>query len=136
MTPIFKSGDKALVSNYRPVSLTSIVSRIFEGMLGKHMRTHLELNELISNQQHGFVSAKACVTNLLECQDIVTYADSQRLSTDVLYTDFSKAFDKVSHVKLLQKIGSYGFGLKYINWITDFVKNRKQRVVFGSNYSE
>ena len=104
-------------------------------MLGKQMRTHLELNELISNQQHGFVSAKACVTNLLACQDIVTYADSQRLSTDVLYTDFSKAFDKVSHVKLLQKLGSYGFGHKYINWKKEFLKNRKQRVTLRPNYS-
>jgi hypothetical protein len=65
------------------------------------MKSQLEAHMIIIIGQHGFVSSKACVTHLLECQDITTSALHDRLDLDVLYTNFMKAFDKVSHRKLL-----------------------------------
>ena len=82
--------------------------------LKKVMKSHLEAHKLISIEQHGFVSSKSCVTNLLECQDIKTSALHKRLNQDVLYTDFMKAFDKVSHRKLLHKLRAYGFGERLV----------------------
>ena len=61
------------------------------------MKSHLEAHKLISIEQHGFVFSKACLTNILECQDITTNALHERLNLDVLYTDFMKASDKVSN---------------------------------------
>ena len=93
ITPIHKKGSRKLRSNYKPVSITSIICKLFESILKKVMKSHLEAHKLISIEQHGFVSSKACVTNLLECQDITTSALHDRLNLDVLYTDFMKAFD-------------------------------------------
>ena len=72
---------------------------------------------------------KACVTNLLECEEIVGSCLSRSGSMDVLYTDFSKAFDKVSHIKLLTKLKGYGLGGGFLNWIRAFLSNRRQKVV-------
>ena len=131
ITPLFKGGDRAVVSNYRPVSLTSIISRLFESILCSAMKKHLNANNLISPDQHGFVSGRACVTNLLECQDLTTSAMKNSTSVDVLYTDFAKAFDKVSHLKLLHKVKAYGFDNKFIAWIRSFLTDRTQRIVKG-----
>ena len=93
------------------------------------MHGHLEFNKLISIEQHGFVSSKACVTNLLECLDLTSNVLHKHRKLDVLYTDFMKAFDTVSHRKLIHKLRSYGFGCKLINWITAFLIDRKQQGV-------
>jgi hypothetical protein len=99
------------------------------------MNGHLEVNKLISIEQHGFVASKACVTNLLECQDLTTIALHEHKELDVLYTDFMKAFDKVSHRKLIHKLKAYGFGEKLTNWVGSFLIGRKQRVVLGETSS-
>ena len=78
------------------------------------MYGHLNLNKLISVEQHGFVSSKACVTNLLQYLDLTTNALNEHRKLDVLYTDFIRAFDKVSHRKLIRKLRAYGFGCKLI----------------------
>ena len=135
VTPIHKKGSRKLRSNYRPVSITSIICKLFESILKKVMKSHLEAHKLISIEQHGFVSSKACVTNLLECQDITTSALHDRLNLDVLYTDFMKAFDKVSHRKLLLKLRAYGFGERLVSWVSAFLIGRKQRVVLGEESS-
>ena len=67
-------------------------------------------NRLISAHQHGFVPKKCCTTNLLEAQDLITGAMNTGSWVDVLFIDFAKAFDKVSHEKLILKLKSYGFG--------------------------
>ena len=76
------------------------------------MNGHLEVNKLISIEQHGFVTSKACVKNLLECQDLTTITLHEHKELGVLYSDFMKAFDKVSHRKLIYKLRAYGFGDK------------------------
>ena len=93
------------------------------------MNGHLEVNKLISIEQHGFVASKASVTNLLECQDLTTIALHKHKELDVLYTDFMKAFDKVSHRKLIHKLKAYGFGEKLTDWVGSFLIGKKQRVV-------
>ena len=100
------------------------------------MTKHLTKHKLISPTQHGFVKKKACVTNLLECQNIVSKLLNDDKAVDVLYTDFEKAFDKVSHKKLEIKLYAYGIRGKMLDWIEDFLRNRRQRVVMGETESE
>ena len=83
-------------------------------------------NNLIASEQHGFVPKKSTVTNLLETVDRISEGiDKSEL---VVFLDFAKAFDKVCHSSLCVKIASYGFDESLVNWIRDFLSDRKQRV--------
>jgi len=109
VTPLFDTSESKLEAvNYRPVSLTSVFCKIMENILRDELMGYFYSNKLISNQQHGFIKKRACVTNLLECQNMVSRSLRDGNSVDVLYTDFFKAFDKVSHNKLIHKLKAYG----------------------------
>ncbi len=136
VTPLFKKGSKLSASNYRPVSLTSICCKIMEGIMRDRITSHLNKHNLISPSQHGFVLKKSCVTNLLECQNVVSGLLRDNKSVDVLYTDFEKAFDKVSHKKLIIKLYGYGIRGRLLEWVKSYLKNRRQRVVMGDIESE
>ena len=97
---------------------------------------YLCLNNLISPSQHGFVYAKSCATNLLEAFDAITAALSSNFEVIILLLDFLKAFDKVVHDLLLNKMRAYGFGVEVINWTKAFLSNRTQRVVIGKSVSD
>ena len=131
ITPVFKTGNKLDAVNYRPVSLTSVCCKIMEGIVRDEMMQYFYDNNLISKQQHGFVRRRACVTNLLECQNLVSKSMLEGNTVDVLYTDFSKAFDKVSHRKLIHKLKAYGVQGKMLGWVEAFLRRRKQCVVLG-----
>jgi hypothetical protein len=88
------------------------------------------------SSQYGFVPNKACVTNLLETLDIITDAVNKGHSVDLILLDFSKAFDKVSHAKLIQKLEAYGVNNILVKWIESFLTGRNQRVTIGDNSSE
>jgi exonuclease III len=104
ISPIFKKGDKNLPSNYRPVSLTSIVCKVLEMLIRDRIVEHMSRNNLFSNFQHGFIKGRSCVTNLLAVLDSWTEAIDNGQPVDTIYLDLAKAFDKVSHQKLLHKI--------------------------------
>ena len=91
---------------------------------------------MLCDNQHGFLYAKSCVTNLIETFDIITDALSEGWDVVTVFLDFSKAFDKVSHQLLLIKLKAYGFGDVVIDWVRAFLINRKQRVVIGSSASD
>ncbi|XP_065662545.1 uncharacterized protein LOC136085182 [Hydra vulgaris] len=94
IVPIFENSDKVDLSNYRPFSLSSVICKVFKRILKKTIILHLLDNIL---------PGKSCFINLLESQDIVTLAVNQDYPIDVLFTDFSKAFDRVHHEKLILK---------------------------------
>jgi hypothetical protein len=96
---------------------------------------HLSQNKLLSEDQHGFVNQRACVTNLLETADFLTAHYADKIATDLVLLDFAKAFDKVPHRRLLLKLERYGIRGKLLNWIKAFLSNRKQRVCLGSSSS-
>ena len=88
ISPIFKKGSRITAANYRPVSLTSVVSKVLESIIRDNMMNYLEEEGLISDKQHGFVLGKSCVTNLLVTLDFVTKELSDGHSVDVIYLDF------------------------------------------------
>ena len=107
-----------------------------ESIIREHMMSHLQRLNLISHDKHGFIDKKSCVTNLLETYDIMSAAMEQSLPVDVIYTDFAKAFDKVPHRRLLLKLDAYGFKGEFLEWINDWLSDRKQRVKIGQHTSE
>ncbi|XP_065683334.1 uncharacterized protein LOC136096110 [Hydra vulgaris] len=134
--PLFKKGSKLKASNYRPVSLTSIPCKVLERIIADCIMQHLIKNNLLSKKKHGFMKSKSCTTNLLEYLDILTDAFHNRTPVDALHTDFKKAFDSVSHKKLLSKLLNFGISGKLLTWIICFLANRKQRVVLGKNVTD
>ena len=128
VTPLFKKGSKTEPGNYRPVSLTSIVCKVMEKIIRKHIIDHLDYNSFISNYQYGFRSGRSCVLQLLDVlEDWSGYIDNG-VPFDTVYLDFAKAFDTVPHKRLLDKISSYGIKGNIQLWIRDFLSGRRQRV--------
>ncbi len=136
ITPIYKKGSKREPSHYRPVNQTSVPGKILESLIKDKLVEHLEIFELILPSQHGFTKGRSCTTNLLEfCENISNCLDSNT-PVDVIYLDFSKAFDKVPITKLLAKVKSLNITGKVYEWIKAWLTNRKQRVVLNGVESE
>ena len=136
ITAIFKKGDKTLPQNYRPVQLTSIVSKQMESIITDSILQHLVLNNLEDLHQHGFTHGKSTVTNLIQALNVWSEALSHGIPVDIIYLDFEKAFDKVPHQRLLKELHRQGIRGAVLGWITDFLKERKQRVKINDDYSE
>ena len=136
VVPIFKKGDKESIGNYRPISLTSVVCRIMEKAIKHELVGFLNKYELIHKTQHGFTKNRSCLTNLLEYIEYVTNIVDKGDSADVIYLDFSKAFDKVSHSKLIRKLWRFGIRGNLLNWIRSWLIGRKQRVVLNGEESD
>jgi hypothetical protein len=135
ITPIYKSGGKLLPTNYRGISLTSVLCKFAERIIASHIRDHLVVNSLISKTQHGFYPKRSTVSNLIEYMDILSNALNSGFSVDTIYLDFEKAFDRVPHKRLLIKLESMGICGNLLNWSRSFLSNRKQRVVMGNYVS-
>ena len=136
ITPIFKKGNRTEAVNYRPVSLTSHLIKIFERVIRKHLVKHLEDNEILPDSQHGFRKNRSCLTQLIEHVDSVLKALNDGSEVDVIYLDYSKAFDKVDHNILLTKMRQYGITGPLYDWIESFLRNRKQTVVVDGEKSD
>jgi len=135
VTPIYKKGKKSTPGNYRPVSLTSVLCKLTEGIIRDHIMDHLYKNHLLTSCQHGFVRGRSCITQLLECLDEWTEILDLGGSIDVIYMDYAKAFDKVAHVRLLKKLEGYGVSKQVMKWIQDFLHGRRQKVTVNSEES-
>ena len=95
VAPLYKKGSKNKSENYRPVSLTSIISKLLESIVKDSLVKHLDKYSLIRNRQLGFISGKSCLSNLLDFFEVVTKMLEQGEAVDLIYLDFVKAFDKV-----------------------------------------
>ena len=134
--PIFKGkGKDSDPACYRPISLTCIMCKIFERILKWEINKYIIDNNIITNHQHGFLSKKSTQTQLIECtNDWSLYLDQQE-GVDVIYLDISKAFDTVSHPKLLHKLDKYGLKDKFHNWLRSYLSERTQQVRVNGSFS-
>ena len=128
VTPIFKKGNRNKVENFRPVSLTSQIGKLFEMIVRDSLVEHLDKNGLINASQHGFRKGGSCLSNLLTFLDGVTRSLDNHDTVDVIYLDFAKAFDKVPHKRLLDKLDKHGISGKVWVWLKEWLSNRRQRV--------
>ena len=136
VSPIYKKGDRTLPLNYRPVSLTSVCSKVMEHIVHSTVMNHLDHHDILCPEQHGFRKGHSCESQLISTiQDLTSTADNN-YQTDMIIMDFEKAFDKVSHRRLLAKTHDYGIRGKLYDWVKTFLTERKQRVVVNGEYSD
>ena len=127
VVPAYKKDQKDQVENYRPISLLPIVSKALERCIFNNIKDHVL--SLIAKCQHGFIAGRSCVTQLVGVLDQSGAYINNGGQVDIIYLDMSKAFDKVSHRKLLQKVRQYGFGGNLLSWFKSYLCNRTQRVI-------
>lgn len=130
--PIYKSGCSRDVCNYRGICLQSCVSKLFDSLVTDYLRW--ECKSLLIDQQHGFTRGRSTVTNLLSYHNVIVDAFENGCEVHSIYTDFKKAFDRVSHDLLVAKLKAYGFNGAFLNWIRSFLCGRRQCVKI-SNYT-
>ena len=126
--PLYKKGTRTSCNNYRPVSLTSQIVKVLERLVLDKISTLLKLNNFLDCNQHGFQDKCSCVTQLLECLQDWTKNYDNKIGTDIVYLDFSKAFDKVPHNRLCHKLYQAGIRGQVLSWLKSFLSHRKQRV--------
>ncbi|TRZ08141.1 hypothetical protein HGM15179_018968 [Zosterops borbonicus] len=135
VTPIHKKGGKEDPSNYRPVSLTSVPGKIMEQFILSVIMQHLQDGQGLRPSQHGFRRSRWCLTNLISFYDQVTCLVDAGRAVDVVYLDFSKAFDTVSHSILLEKLAAQGLDRSTLCWVRNWLDGWAQRVVVNGAVS-
>lgn len=136
ISPIHKKGSKMEPLNYRPVSLTSVISKVIESIIREKIVQHLNDNNLITDKQHGFRSKRSCLTNMLCYLDDLVNAVDEGLSVDVNYLDCEKAFDRVPHHRLHIKLKAMGIDGGILVWIMNFLGERYHRVKIRNTTSD
>lgn len=107
ISPIYKEGDRQDVTDFRPVTILCAISKIFERLVYDELFS--KIKNKIHESQHGFFAKKSTLSNLLEFVTPVSQSMTNGGQVDVLYTDFSKAFDRIIHSRLLKKLALFGF---------------------------
>ena len=110
INPIYKKGknNRGIAENYRPISLTSVTCKLLEHIIHSNIIKHLEANTILSEKQHGFRKRRGCETELVMVVNDFAKILNNSQQVDTILLDFSKAFDKVNHRKLLMKMEHYG----------------------------
>ena len=134
IVPVHKKGSKAEVTNYRPISLTSIIMKTFERIIRDDLIRRCD--HLIDSRQHGFMLEKSCTTQLVSFCDSLALSLNENIRTDVVYFDFQKAFDSVNHDIILHKLKhQYGIDGSLLRFFKCYLDERYQRVVIGNKMS-
>lgn len=127
VTPIYKGGgDKHNVCNYRGISKLNVIPKLFEKIIYDVMFP--SVRPYLINSQHGFINRKSTESNLCEYIDSVLNALDEGFQVDAVYTDYSKAFDKISHNLLVKKLDLFGIHGNLLRWLVSYLKNRSQAV--------
>ncbi len=134
VVPVHKKSSKRDVTNYRPVSLLCIISKVMERCIFDSIYPILKPH--ISKHQHGFVSGRSSATQLTEAYHTTGEALDSGEQTDVIFLDLAKALDSVSHPLLLHKLMSFGINGALLKWFGNYVTGRKQRVLIEGTCSE
>ena len=136
MVPEFKNvGERSTAKNYRPVSLLSVVSKVFEKLVNNRIVDHLEKYGLFSDFQYGCRSSRSTADLLTVVSDRIARAFNRSGATPVVALDIFKAFDRVWHAGLLHKLKSYGISGQIFGLIS-FLSNTRLRVVLDGKSSQ
>ena len=134
VVPVHKKGSKSEVNNYRPISLTSLVMKLYERVIRDELLSRC--NHLIDQRQHGFLAQKSCCTQMVDFCDSLALSLNDNIRSDVIYFDFQKAFDSVNHDIILKKLKyQYKIDGSLLRFFLNYLKDRSQRVVIGNEQS-
>ena len=137
MVPVFKNvGERSTGKNDHPVSLLSVVSKVFEKLVNNRIVDHLEKCGLFPDFQYGFSSCQSTADLLTVVFDRVARVFNRSGATRAVTLDISKAFDRVWHAGLLHKLKSYGISGQIFSLISSFLSNRRLRVVLDGKSSQ
>ena len=130
VVPVHKKGPKTSVENYRPISLTSLVMKIFEKIVRDELLAKCQ--HKINQAQHGFLPQKSCTTQMVDFIDSLTFSINDNVRSDVIYFDFAKAFDSVNHDIILQKLKhEFSIDGTLLKFLMNYLCDRKQCVIIG-----
>ena len=133
--PVFKKGSRTDPLNYRPISLTSVVSKLLEHIVSHSIHSHLERFHLLNDCQHGFRSRRGCDTQLINTVTDLIDSYDLGVTVDIAVLDFAKAFDVVSHPKLFSKIENMGIHASTCLWIQNWLNTRSLAVTVNNTIS-
>eukprot|EP00117_Sycon_ciliatum_P000874 scpid70740/ scgid3067/ Probable RNA-directed DNA polymerase from transposon X-element; Reverse transcriptase len=128
VSPLFRSGDTAVVGNYRPVSLLPIVSRLLEHCVKKQIMAHLQDHHLLPASRFAYRKSHSTEGALVLAVNRWLLARSKRQHTGVIMVDMSKAVDRVQHQRLMTVLYQHGIGGTVLSWITSYLRNRRQQI--------
>ena len=134
--PIYKAGSKDDINNYRPISLLSIISKIYEKLVKIRLTTHLENNNLLSPNQYGFRQGRGTNEAINTVNEYIAKNIDSGRKAMAIFLDLSKAFDTVSHIILLKKLISYGISDKELKWFSSYLEERTQSTTINNQASE
>ena len=136
VTPIFKKGEKQDINNYRPISVSPVITGIFERHISTCLINFLDAHKLIYEQQSGFRRHHSCQTSLTKMVDNWFTAMNNNEIVGTVLLDLSKAFDLVNHQILKQKLTAYKFSHSSQRWFDSYLSNRYQQVQISGKLSE
>ena len=136
VSPLYKKDDPSLVCNYRPISLLSSIGKVIEKIVHKHMFNYFNDNSIITCLQSGFVPGDSTVNQLVDIYNTFCKALDNGLEVRAVFCDISKAFDRVWHKGLIYKLKRAGINGLLLDWLSDYLTNRKQRVVIPGGTSD
>lgn len=120
--PVYKKGDKSNISNYRPISITSAIAKLIDSIVASKM--NLIFKSVLSPYQHAGVKGRDIMSNLTIFSNFVHSSVANNIQVDTVYTDQTKAFDRVSHKILISKMHMYNIPLILIKWYKNFLAER------------
>ena len=124
--PIYKAGDHTSCDNYRPISLLSSISKILEKVVATSLVNHLELNNLLYDNQYGFLRGRSTIHNVTKLTTKIAKELSEKKFVIGIFLDLKKAFDTVSHEILLLKLSKMGITGTILDWFTSYLAGRSQ----------
>ena len=136
VSAVFKKGQRYDPANYRPVSLTCLCCKILEHIIDNNSMKHVDYYKIISDCQHGFRARRSCETQLGTLCHVFTSSLDKGFQSDMAVHDFSKAFDRVPHQRLLRKLLHYGIRGNTHSWIASSLSDSTQRVVVEESLSK
>jgi hypothetical protein len=131
---IYKGGDRSLVSNYRPASLTSVVSKQMKHVIVSHLREIWAWKDWIFEGQHGLQPGFSCESQIITVSQAIADPVDKGVRTDAIVIDFSSPFDLVPHDRLPIKIAASGVDPRVVVWVREFLLGPTHRV--GGQLSE
>ena len=128
VVPIHKGGTKIDVANYRPISLLSSFSKIYEKLMHIRVLDFLDSNGSLFENQYGFRPGMSCEHAILNAQNSILHSLNNKQIAVLLLLDYSKAFDVIEHPILLQKLEHYGIKGIALKWFQSYLSDRQQSV--------